>query len=112
MIFIIGGKESVVLTRPETISEGQVVLAWADDCKYVIHRVMRINGQRLTLMGDGNLVGTEKCTLSDVKALVTHVVDVHDRKHPLYSRRRQFAVRCWYWLLPIRRYLLYIYKRL
>ena len=110
--FIIGGKESVVLTRPGTISEGQVVLAWADDCKYVIHRVMRIDGQQLTLMGDGNLVGTEKCTLSDVKALVTHVVDAHDRKHPLYSRRRQFAVRCWYWLLPIRRYLLYIYIRL
>ena len=110
--FIIGGKERVILTRPTAIKEGQVVLAWADGLRYVVHRIIRIKGEHITLMGDGNLVGTEQCTVNDVKALVTHVVDAKDRVRDLYTRRRRFAVRCWYWLLPIRHYLLRIYKRL
>ena len=110
--FIIGGKESVVLSRPVNIKLGQVVLAWADGNRYVVHRIIRINGQHVTLMGDGNLVGTEQCSMDDIKAVVTHVVNVKGQMHPLYTCRRQLAVHLWYWLLPIRHYLLTIYKKL
>ena len=110
--FIIGGKESVVLSRPVNIKLGQVVLAWADGNRYVVHRIIRINGQHITLMGDGNLVGTEQCSVDDIKAVVTHVVNAKGQMHPLYTCRRQLAVHLWYWLLPIRRYLLTIYKKL
>lgn len=110
--FIIGGKESVVLSRPVNIKLGQVVLAWADGTRYVVHRIIRINGQHVTLMGDGNLVGTEQCSVDDIKAVVTHVVNVKGQMHPLYTYRRQLAVHLWYWLLPIRHYLLTIYKKL
>ena len=110
--FIIGGKESVVLSRPVNIKLGQVVLAWADGNRYVVHRIIRINGQHITLMGDGNLVGTEQCSMDDIKAVVTHVVNAKGQMHPLYTCRRQLAVHLWYWLLPIRHYLLTIYKKL
>ena len=109
--FIIGGKESVILHRPGLIDVGDVVLAWVDGCRYVVHRIIRIDGDRITLMGDGNLT-TEHCALDDIKARVTHVVDAKDRTHYLYNRWRMLGAKVWYWLRPIRRYLLAIYRRL
>ena len=109
--FIIGGMESVILHRPVLIDVGDVVLAWVDGCRYVVHRIIRIDGDRITLMGDGNLT-TEHCTLNDIKARVTHVVDAKDKTHYLYNRWRVRAAKLWYWLRPIRRYLLAIYRRL
>ena len=99
--FIIGGKESVILQGPGLIDVGDVV-----------HRIVRIDGERVTLMGDGNLVGTEHCLLNDIKARVTHVVDAKERTHYLYKGWRKRAAKMWYWLRPMRRYLLAIYRRL
>ena len=110
--FIIGGKESVILHAPGLIDVGDVVLAWVDGRRYVVHRVVSIDGERVTLMGDGNLAGREHCLLNDIKARVTHVVDDKERRHYLYNRWRKRAAKMWYWLRPIRRYLLAIYKRL
>lgn len=109
--FIIGDKECVILHQPGLIDVGDVVLAWADGSRYVVHRIVRIDGDRVTLMGDGNLVGTEHCMLNDIKALVTHVVDDKERTHYIYNRWRKSAAKIWYWLRPIRRYLLAIYRR-
>ena len=110
--FIIGGKESVILQQPESPEVGNVVLAWADGYRYVVHRIIRIDGTYVTLMGDGNLIGTEQCTLKDIKAIATHVVDTKERTLYLYNRWRKSAAKIWFWLRPIRRYLLAIYRRL
>ena len=110
--FIIGGRESVILQKPLTVRLGDVVLAWVDDCRYVVHRVISIEGERVILMGDGNIVGVEHCLLSDVKALATHVVDAKGIKHDLYAPWRQRASRLWWQMRPVRRYILAIYRRL
>lgn len=110
--FIIGGKESVILHAPGLTAVGDVVLAWVDGCRYVVHRIIRIDGDRVTLMGDGNLVGTEHCLFSDIKARVTHVVGSDERPRDLYTSWRKMAAREWWYLRPIRRYLLAIYRRL
>ena len=110
--FIIGGRESVILQKPQVVRLGDVVLAWVDDCRYVVHRVIGIEGERVILMGDGNIVGVEHCLLSDVKALATHVVDAKGRKHDLYAPWRQRASRLWWHMRPVRRYILAIYRRL
>ena len=110
--FIIGGKESVILQQPELPKVGGVVLAWADGYRYVVHRIVRIDGERVTLMGDGNLIGTEHCLIGDIKARVTHVVDAKGRTHSLYKGWRKLAAKVWFWLRPVRRYLLAIYRRL
>jgi len=65
----------------------------------------------VTLMGDGNLMGTEHCLLSDIKARVTHVVDAKERTHDINNRWRKLAAKMWFWLRPMRRYLLAIYKK-
>jgi hypothetical protein len=109
--FIIGGKESVILQKPENLQVGHVVLAWVDGNRYVVHRITNIEGTSVTLMGDGNLVGTEHCQLSDVRALATHVVDHKGRKHDLYSKWRMRGVYIWNMLHPLRRYILGVYRR-
>lgn len=110
--FIIGGRESVILQPPGLTAVGDVVLAWVEGGRYVIHRIIRIEGEKVTLMGDGNLVCTERCTLSDIKAKATHVVDGNGAMHDLYNRWRKLGAKVWFWLRPVRRYLLAIYRLL
>ena len=110
--FIIGGRESVILQKPPQPKIGDVVLAWVIPGRWVVHRVIRIDGEHVTLMGDGNLSGTESCTLGDVKALRTHVVDANGKRRDIYTRWRRIAARAWWYIRPFRRYILFIYKRI
>ena len=109
--FIVGSKESVDLVKPEHLEDGHVVLAWVEGCRYVVHRIIRIEGEQVTLMGDGNIAGVEHCTLSDVAALAINVVTPQGKHHPLYAPWRIKASRLWWRLLPIRRWILAIYRR-
>lgn len=109
--FIIGGRESVILEHPSSVKVGDVVLAWVEGSRYVVHRVISIQGNRLTLMGDGNIAGTERCLKDDVKALATHVVNAKGQRHPLDSPWRKRWARLWFALRPVRRYLLYIFRK-
>ena len=110
--FIIGGKESVILQKPENLKVGHVVLAWVDGNHYVVHRIKAIDGDAVTLTGDGNLGGLEHCQLSDVRALATHVVDAKGRKRDLYTKWRMRGVTLWNMLFPLRRYILGVYRRI
>lgn len=109
--FIIGGKERVVLGQPTSFAVGDVVLAWVDGYRYVVHRILSIDGDYVVLMGDGNIRGVEHCLRKDVRARVSHVVDVKGRRYDLYCPWRICASRLWTALRPIRRYLLFIFKR-
>lgn len=109
--FIIGGQESVELVKPGVLSVGDVVLAWINGNRYVVHRIIRIEGNRVQLMGDGNLGGDEFCQLSEVAARAEYVVNKHGRKRYLYSRWRVFASKLWRALKPVRRILLGVYRR-
>lgn len=109
--FVVGWRDCVILQKPRQPKVGDVVVAWVEGRRYVLHRIIRIEGDRVTLMGDGNLNVTETCMLSDVKALATHVVDVKGKTHDLYNRWRWWAAKVWWYVRPVRRYLLAIYRR-
>ena len=109
--FIIPQKENVELARVEApLQVGDVILAWTKD-HYVIHRIIRLDGNHLTLMGDGNTKGTESCMMKDVVAKAEYVVDQHGKKHYLYTPFRKRFSRLWNKLLPVRRWILAVYKR-
>ncbi len=110
--FIVGGRDSVILRKPDDIKVGDIVLALVDRRRYVIHRVVKIEEDRATLMGDGNLSGTEKCNLSDIRALATHVVKGNGKEKYLYCNKRRFIAKLWIKLLPLRKYILAIYRRI
>ena len=111
--FIVGGRDSVILQKPGILEPGLVVLAEISPDHFVLHRIIDISpdGMKITLMGDGNVRGTETCTPSTVLARATHVVDPEGRISPLESEDRLRRARLWRKLLPIRRYLLAIMKR-
>ena len=110
--FIIGGKESVELVRPsEPLKKDDVVLAWADGTHYVIHRIIGIDGNQVTLMGDGNCFGVEHCRTDEVSALAEYVVAPNGKRRYLYTKTRLRFAHLWRRLLPIRRWLLAIYRR-
>lgn len=108
--FIIGGEESVLLERPGLTEIGDVVLAWVEECRFVVHRIIAINGHEVTLMGDGNIRGVEKCSLDDIKATVNYVVDKKGKRRNIKDRKHRWASYVWRKLRPLRRYLLAIYK--
>jgi len=114
--FIVGGRESVILERPTDLRRGDVVLARVENKvfqnnPYVVHRIVALDGDCVTLMGDGNLLLREHCNRNEVYAKATFVVGSDGKKHPLYSFSRRVASVIWYILLPIRKYLLWIYKK-
>lgn len=102
-------RDKVVLAAAGTLAVGDAVLAEIRKDVYVLHRIIAIDGDRLTLMGDGNLRGTEQCRRADVVGIVTHYIHF-GRKIPASDRRLRRRVVIWRKLLPMRRYLLFIYK--
>ena len=108
--FIRGERDSVVLIKDDNIRPLDIVLAKVGG-SYVIHRVLTIDNDRLTLMGDGNLCGTEHCGRNDILAKVVRIIkDGRQIDCTSRSHRRQALI--WQKLLPVRRYLLGIYRRI
>jgi hypothetical protein len=102
--FIRGGKDSVRLKKMPAVEVGDMVLVRLPG-RYVLHRVRSVDGERLTLMGDGNLVGTESCTKADVMGTV---VAIQKGERTVIPGKGRF----WCSLGPFRRVFLAIYRRL
>lgn len=109
--FLEDRRDSIVLTAVTHINVGDPVLAEIQPGKYVFHRIIAIDGDAVTLMGDGNVRGTEHCTKADIKANAIKLI----RKGKEYStdgKRWLRYSRRWLRLTPMRRWLLAIYRRI
>ncbi|MCR4569317.1 MAG: S24/S26 family peptidase [Bacteroidales bacterium] len=102
--FIHGGKDSVTLRKMPSAQVGDIVLVRLPG-RYVLHRIIALEGEKVTLMGDGNLVGTENCRLPDIMGTVTAI---QKGKRSVTPGKGRF----WRALKPFRRYILAIYRRL
>ena len=106
--FIVGGRDTVVLSAPRDISKGDIVAARISprgEC--VLHRVYKVCGRELTLMGDAKLVTVEKCTLDDVVAKAVAIVR-NGRRVSLSARRERLAAAAWIAMRPLRKPVLYV----
>ncbi len=101
--FIRGGRDSVVLRKCTAPSIGDIVLARVGG-RYIMHRIISLGPDRCTMMGDGNLSGTESFGYSDLIGKVIWIV------RPGGKRVRPGKARLWKALLPLRRYLLAMYR--
>lgn len=110
--FLESNRDMALLTSPKNIKVGDPVLAEIAPKQYVLHRIININGEHVTLLGDGNLT-PEHCLLSNIKASIDGFyrkgrkkLDRTDgRKWTLYSK-------IWMVLRPLRRWLLAFYRRI
>ncbi len=105
--FLEDGRDKALLKFVGQLFDGDVVLAEISPGHYVLHRIVGMDGDKVTLRGDGNL-NTEHCTTGDIKATAigfyrkgrTKLDSTYGLKWRVYSW-------CWTRLLPIRRYLLF-----
>ena len=105
--FLEDGRDKALLRKPERINVGDAVLAEIAPKHYVLHRIVDIQGDKVTLRGDGN-INVERCRLSNVKATAVGFYRKGRKKLDSTSGRK-WRIYSWVWtrLLPLRRYLLF-----
>ena len=109
--FIRGERDSVVLERADDIKAGDIVLFRLEG-RYILHRVMDVNDAMVEMMGDGILQALEHCPRRQVYGRAVGILrDGIHRVNP-NGRWQRFLVGAWWALLPLRRWLLAIYRRL
>ena len=93
---------STITLRPvkeEDIRKYSVVMADAGD-SFVVHRIIEVGEKDVTLLGDGNYIGTERVSRDKIYG----VVDC--------SKVHIFFAKIWLWLRPVRRFPLAIFRRI
>ena len=85
--------------REEDIRKYSVVMADAGD-SFVVHRIIEVGEKEVTLLGDGNYIGTERISRDKIYG----VVDC--------SKVHIFFAKIWLWLRPVRRFPLAIFRRI
>lgn len=110
--FLEDNRDKALLTKPTNVKTGDPVLAEIAPGHFVLHRIVAIDGQKVTLRGDGNL-SDEHCRLSDIRA---SVIGFYRKGRTNLDRTdgTKWQVYSWLWmhLYPIRRYLLAFYRRI
>ena len=116
--FIEGGRDSVILRKATRVRVGDIVLAAVSGQQsavrsqqsagghYVLHRVIAVDGEQVTLQGDGNLSGTEQCTMAHVLGTVVRI------ETPRGRRKLLTRGRLWYRIRGGRKWWLKIYRKL
>ena len=91
---------------------GYSMRAFLENERDVLHRIISIKGNKVTLRGDGNYL-CEYCTISDIRASVIGFYR-KGRKTIDYTNHWKWKTYSFFWtrLFPIRRYLLYIYRKI
>ena len=102
--FIRGEVDQVKLRHPDCLKEGDIVLAYFEN-RYVLHRIIAINGDEITLMGDGNLKGNEQGERSDVVGKVVEIIT------PDHCQHKPGKAWLWRHTLFLRKYLLKVYRK-
>ncbi|MBR5690122.1 MAG: S24/S26 family peptidase [Prevotella sp.] len=110
--FLEDNRDKALMTKATNPKVGDPVLAEIEPKHFVLHRIVQIDGDKVTLRGDGNL-GNEYCTLGDVKGAV---IGFYRKGRTTLDRTDGWKWRTysffWTRLYPIRRYLLAFYRRI
>lgn len=109
--FLEDNRDKAILKKTDDIRKGDIVLAETYKNHFVLHRILKIQGTQVILLGDGNL-RTEMCTTDDIRAKAIGFYRKGGRK---IERNEDLKWRIytavWMRLIPIRRYLLAILRR-
>ena len=101
------------LPKDAPVDIGDVVLAETRPGIFVLHRIIDMQGTLITLMGDGNIRGTEHCQRQNLIGRATAFYR-KGRSLPDDTSGIKWRLYSWAWLhlTPSRRLLLAICKRL
>ncbi len=110
--FLGDGRDKVVLVPPTEPEVGQVVLAEVYPQIYALHRIIKIEGEIITMQGDGNPNRLIE-TFSKDKIVGTATAFIRKGKRVSTNSRlwRNYSA-LWHALKPCRRWLLAFYRRI
>lgn len=111
--FLEDNRDKAILKKadPESLKVGDAVLAKVKNRVYVLHRIIKIEGEAITLQGDGNLF-VEHCHINEVYGIA---LGFYRKNHPYLDKTTGLKWKAysfiWMKLRPLRRYLLAIHRR-
>lgn len=114
--FIRGGKDLVELEIPsEPLKPYDIVLFHVGneaDGKWIMHRILKVDGDNLTIQGDGVTRGREHVKTSQVKARAKTIIRAGKTPVDPYSKNQIALVKCWNFFRPLRPFILKAYRML
>jgi signal peptidase I len=114
--FIRGSKDLVVLEKADgSVKADDIVLFHLgpkDGGRYVMHRVLAVDGDQVDIMGDGVPYNHEHVLRNQILAKAVEIIRNGKRSVDPYSPRQLRLVHFWQRLRPVRRYILFIYRHL
>lgn len=100
--FLASGRDTVYLSAiSEPLKRGDMVLYRRDNGRYVLHRILRVNGDSYTMVGDAQSVPEPGIRREQILAIVTAV----RRKEKLLRKGSfwwAFFERVWIRIVPLR----------
>lgn len=87
--------EEALLRRYTNVHVGEIVLAEHVSGYYIIHRVIKADGNNFVLMGDGITFGTENCRRENVLGTVVAIIRRDGRRIDPNSKRERRKERLW-----------------
>lgn len=110
--FLEDGRDKALLTRVGELHVGDPVLAFIDHQRYVLHRIVKIEGNNMMLLGDGNL-RPEHCKTTDaVASIIGFYRKGRSKLDPITGKKWKTYSWIWMRLRPVRRWLLAFYRRI
>lgn len=114
--FIRGSKDLVVLEKSDgNVKADDIVLFHMgpmDGGRYVMHRIISVDGDKVDIMGDGVPKNHEHVRRSQILAKAVTILRSGKRPVDPYSPGQLRLVHFWQWLRPVRRYILFVYRHL
>ena len=110
--FLKDNKDSVLLSPVnEPVVKNDVVLFFYKG-RHVLHRVIKIEGEKYIMQGDGVFASSEFCHSKDIIGKVTQIQRPSGKIIPVTSFKWRMFSSLWVNLRFLRKYLLFIYRRL
>ena len=105
------GSEIIIASpfSPDELIPGAIVL-FRYQGKHLCHRIVRREGEKLLIQGDGVIKNQERVSLSEVVGIVHTIIRRNKKPVSTRSKSAQRYWRCWLRLSPIRKCLLWIYR--
>lgn len=106
-------RDEIKLSKCNRAKINDMILAYTTDKRYVAHRVIAVNGNIITMRGDGNVYGVEHTTQQDIVGIITAYRRRGRKKfHAMYTWKWKAYSFLWMHLGPMRRWALAIHHHI